>query len=120
MRSFPFALTMLALFATLAVLLILHRPSTTRIVVFSNLTVAQTQTVSFATIPASLEWKVEGEVQGTGTVAILDSVLHYTTTGRFSTNGTGDYYTTNATVVFTPHQPAIGKIQVHLRFLGIP
>ena len=121
MRNFPFAPIMLALLiaAALLGLLVLHRPSTTRIVVFSNLAADQTQTVASTIIPTTLEWKMEGEIQGTGSVTIGNYFLNKVT-GRFSTNGAGDWYATNATVVFSPDQPAKGKIQVYLRFVGVP
>ena len=121
MRKLPFAPIILTLFfgSALLILLILHRPATTRIVVFSNLTVDQTQTVSSVTIPTALEWKMEGEIQGTGSVTIGNYFLNHVT-GRFSSNGTGDWYATNATVMFSPEQPAKGKIQVYLRFVGVP
>ena len=90
-----------------------------RTAVLTDLSIPQTQTVSVTYPPAHMYWKVSGDVQGTGTV-MISHVLSNKVSGRFSTNGGGDYYDTNASVSFIPDGPARGKIKASLRFAQLP
>ena len=94
---------------------VLFLARTSRSVTFSDLTKAQTQTVSVAFLPHKVKWKVSGKVDGTG-VVMLAHVYSNRVTGKFSVNGGGDYYDTNASVVFIPEGKATGKIRASFQF----
>ena len=119
MRNIPFIpIILLFLGGGVAIFLSLPRRSPTRTILFSDLSISQTQVVSVASIPIGLDWTVEGDVQGTGTVTIANQVLNCKISGSIRTNGTVDFYATNAVVVFCPDQAASGRLQVQLRFVG--
>src|SRR5689334_20999156 len=79
-------------------------------VVIRDLSMRSTQTVSVACHPSNMRWKISGQVQGTGTVFVPD-VFSNSVTGKFSTNGAGDYYDTNVSVIFIPQGRASGKVR---------
>ncbi len=80
---------------------------------------SSTQQVTIARFPHRLDWTMRGEVHGTGTLAI-EYARTYTLSGPVSTNGGGDYYTTNATVTWRPAPGASGRLLVVLDFAPIP
>jgi hypothetical protein len=115
---------------------ILFRQRYCRTAVIRDLTVPQTQTVSIAFMPYHMNWSISGSVKGSGTVRILsgngtegatyfepDSTGNWVMTnyvrpyfslkvnGDFSTNGFGDYYATNTSLVFIPDGKATGKVR---------
>ena len=103
--------TLLICFAALIILPVaLFRLRYCRTVVIRDLSEAHTQTVSVAFHPSNMRWKISGHVQGTGTV-FVPYVFSNSVTGNFSTNGAGDYYDTNVSVIFTPQGQASGKVR---------
>jgi len=54
-----------------------------------------------------MHWNVSGNVQGSG-IVMISYVLSNRVTGSFSTNGGGDYYDTNVSLVFVPDGQASG------------
>lgn len=114
------ALLVLGIGAVLvAVPILLFRQRYVRTVTFTDLSISQTQTVSIAFLPTKLHWKGCGNMQGSGSINISD-VWSNNVTGSFSISRSGDYYETNATVVFVPDGKASGKIRVSLRFAELP
>ena len=81
-----------------------------RTVVVRDLSVASTQTVSVAFHPISLRWSISVHAEGTGTLYI-PYVFSNIVSGSFSTNGAGDYYDTNVTVIYIPRGTTHGKIR---------
>ena len=90
-----------------------------RTAVIDDLRTSRTQTVSVAFLPHTMRWRVSGNVQGTGMV-MIPYVLSTRVTGPFSTNGSGDYYDTNISLIFVPDGPASGKIKASFRFPAFP
>jgi hypothetical protein len=80
---------------------------------------SRTQTVAVAFRPDRMHWKVSGNVQGTGTV-MISSVLSSRVSGNFSTNGGGDYYDTNVSLIFVPDGQASGWVKASFRFPVFP
>jgi hypothetical protein len=102
-----------------AVSVLLFRFRYMRTAVIDDWSVSRTQTVSVSFLPHTMHWKVSGHVQGTGTV-MISSGFSNVVTGSFSIKGGGDYYETNATVVFVPNGQASGKILASFRFGDFP
>jgi hypothetical protein len=88
-----------------------------RRVEFTNLSVAQTQTVSVAFSPTQVRWRAAGELQGVGTL-IIPGHRGIKVSGSFSTNGFNDHYETNAAVIFLPGGQPTGTIRMTLNFFG--
>jgi hypothetical protein len=86
-----------------------------RSVTLRELATGQTQTVSVAFMPYHADWKVSGEVHGSGTL-MLSYVYSNQVSGKFSASGGGDYYDTNASAAFIPHGAARGEIRASFRF----
>jgi hypothetical protein len=100
----------LCIAALILVPMTLFRLRYCRTVVIRDLSVAHTQTVSVAFHPSNMRWKISGHVQGKGTIYV-PCVFSNTVTGSFSTNGAGDYYDTNVSVIFMPQGQALGKVR---------
>lgn len=94
---------------------LLFRARYCRTVVLRDLGVPSTQTVSIAFLPSHVSWSVSAQVEGAGTL-LIPGVLSNTVSGRFSTNGAGDYYATNLTVIFSPQGAARGKVRASFCF----
>ena len=109
-RKRIFVVVLLAVAALVAVPVLLFRARYCRTVVVRDLSVASTQTVSVAFLPSNGRWTVSGHVEGTGTL-FIPYVFSNSVSGSFSTNGAGDYYDTNLSVIYIPHGPASGKIR---------
>lgn len=80
-----------------------------------NLTQGETQTASISFLPHHLNWRVAGEVKGTG-VVVVSYIYSNSVSGKFSANGRGDYYDTNVSVAFIPHGEAQGSIRASFWF----
>ncbi len=104
-----------ALLLNVAVLMLYVRMRYHRTIVFSDLSVAQTQTVSVAFYPNSIRWQVKADVIGTGSLVVSDQ-FSGTVSGRFATNRSGDYYSSNVTVTFIPRGQTKGKLRASFRF----
>jgi hypothetical protein len=101
---------LLCIAALIIVPLTILRVRYCRTVVIRDLSMPQTQIVSVAFHPSNMRWKLSGHVRGTGTV-VVSYVFSNNVIGNFSTNGAGDYYDTNVSVIFIPQGQASGKIQ---------
>ena len=99
--------------------ILLFRFRYVRSVTIDDLKTSRTQTVSVAFLPDTMHWKVYGQVRGTGTV-MISHVLSNKVMGVFSTNGGGDYYDTNVSLIFVPDGQASGKIKASFRFPSFP
>jgi hypothetical protein len=100
----------------LAVVLFLARYS--RTVTLRDLGNGETQTVSLAFNPHHMDWKVSGEVVGSGFV-VLSYVYSNRVSGRFSASGGGDYYESKVSAAFIPEGKegkVTGKIRASFRF----
>lgn len=86
-----------------------------RSVTLRNLAGGETQTVSVAFMPCHADWKVSGDVDGSG-IVVLSYLYSNHVSGRFSAKGSGDYYDTNASVTFIPDGKASGKVRASFRF----
>jgi hypothetical protein len=109
-RKRIFAGILLAASVLVAVPVLLLRARYCRTVVVRDLSVASTQAVSVAFLPSNMRWTVSGHVEGTGTL-FIPYVLSNSVSGSFSTNGAGDYYETNLTVIYIPQGAARGRIR---------
>lgn len=98
---------------------LLYRHRYVRTAVIDDLGNSRTQTVSVAFHPDRMHWKVSENVQGTGTV-MISYVLSNRVSGIFSTNGGGDYYDTNVSLIFVPDGQASGWIKASFRFPVFP
>ena len=98
---------------------LLYRLRYVRTAVIDDLGTSRTQTFSVAFRPDTMHWNVSGNVQGSG-IVMISYVLSNRVTGSFSTNGGGDYYDTNVSLVFVPDGQASGKIKASFRFPAFP
>ena len=101
---------LLCIAALIIVPVTLFRMRYCRTVVVRDLSMASTQTVSVAFHPHNVRWKISGHVQGTG-IVFVPYVFSNSVSGSFSTNGAGDYYDTNVSVIFIPQGQATGKVR---------
>lgn len=99
---------------SLVTLAIYFTNNRSRSIAFTDLSKAQTQTVSVAFLPNSMRWAVSGDVQGTGTLVVSYKYSNQLS-GTFSVKGGGDYYDTNVTMIFIPEGQAKGKIKGSFR-----
>lgn len=90
-----------------------------RIAAINDCSVAQTQVVALASAPARVHWRISGRIEGTGK-AIIPYAFSNLVSGSFSMEGTGDYYQTNAWLIFIPEGPAKGWLRASFRFDDIP
>ena len=95
--------------------MLLLRSRYQRVVVLEDLGTAQTQAVRVSFQPVSMEWRVTGNIAGTGAVAI-PFVFSNTVSGPVSAKGSCDYYERDASVLFIPHGRANGLIRVTFKF----
>jgi hypothetical protein len=100
----------LVIAALVVVPVLLFRARYCRTVVVRDLSVSSTQTVSVAFLPSHVRWTVSGHVEGAGTL-FIPYVFSTNVSGNFSTNGAGDYYDTNLTVIYIPQGAVRGKIR---------
>ena len=109
----------LLLIAVVAMPALWYRLRYIRTAGIDDLSVARTQTVSVTFNPHAMNWTVSGRIQGTGAV-MISHVYSNKVSGNFSATGGGDYYETNASLVFVPDAPANGKIRASFRFSDFP
>jgi hypothetical protein len=109
-RKRIFVVVIIAVAALVALPVLLFRARYCRTVVVRDLSVASTQTVSVAFLPSHVRWTVSGHVEGTG-MLYIPYVFSNSVSGSFSTNGAGDYYNTNLTVIYIPQGAAHGKVR---------
>ena len=105
----------LPVLAAVGLALVLFRVRYCRTVTLRDLSVGETQTVSVAFLPHHVDWKISGDVEGSG-VVVVSYVYSNRVSGRFSASGGGDYYETNASVAFIPEGEATGRIRASFRF----
>jgi len=104
------AALLLSFAALIIVPVTLFRLRYCRTVIIRDLSVTHTQTVAVAFRPSNIRWKISGHVRGTGTV-FVPYILSNSVSGSFSTNGAGDYYDTNVSVIFMPQGQASGRLR---------
>ena len=105
----------LPILATLGLAVMLFHARYSRTVTLRHLSNGETQIVSVAFNPYHVDWKVSGDVKGSGFV-VLSYVYSNRVSGRFSASGGGDYYESNASAAFIPEGKATGKIRASFRF----
>ena len=105
----------LSVVAAIGLAVMLFRARYSRTVTLRDLTNGETQTVSVAFNPHHMDWKVSGDVEGSGFV-VLSYVYSNRVSGKFSVGGGGDYYETNVSAAFIPEGKATGKIRASFRF----
>src|ERR1051325_10074681 len=81
----------LSVVAAIGLAVMLFRARYSRTVTLRDLTNGETQTVSVAFNPHHMDWKVSGDVEGSGFV-VLSYVYSNRVSGKFSVGGGGDYY----------------------------
>jgi hypothetical protein len=98
-----------------ALAVVLFQARYCRSVTLRDLRQGGTQTVSISFSPYHVNWKISGNVQGTG-VVVVESCYSNQVSGKFSASGRGDYYDTNASVVFIPQGEVTGEVRASFRF----
>ena len=109
------SIAVICVLAAVAVASVVIRHRNHRSITFLDLSKTQSRTVSISFLPMKLRWRINGRVDGDGTLVISD-VYSNLVSGKIATNGSIDYYGEKVKVTFIPNGAASGKLRADFWF----